>query len=85
MTKQPGKTSNKPTSVKVYDRLRTLLAIGLFVLVGFLWFKVNKKVEVIEIERAPKSRTWSEIVASDTLNVITLPTSFTAFQYRGRW
>lgn len=65
--------------------MRTLLAIGLFVLVGFLWFKVNKKVEVIEIERAPKSRTWSEIVASDTLNVVTLPTSFTAFQYRGRW
>jgi len=85
VARQPGKTSNKPTSVKVYNRLRTLLAIGLFVLVGFLWFKVNKKVEVIEIERAPKSRTWSEIVASDTLNVVTLPTSFTAFQYRGRW
>ena len=85
MTKQPGNTRNKPTSVKIYDRLRTLLAIGLFVLVGFLWFKVNKKVEVIEIERAPKSRSWSEIVASDTLNVVTLQTSFTAFEYRGRW
>ena len=70
MARRPGKTSNKPTSVKVYNRLRTLLAIGLFVLVGFLWFKVNKKVEVIEIERAPKSRTWSEIVALPLISFV---------------
>lgn len=85
MTKQPGKTRPKPKSEKLYDRLRTILAIGLFVLVGMLWFKVNRKVEVIEIERAPKSRSWSEIVASDTLNAVTLQTSFTAYEYRGRW
>ncbi len=85
MSKQSGNNRPTPTSVKVYNRLRTVLAIGIFVFVGLLWFKVNKKVEVIEIERAPKSRSWSEIVASDTLNVITLKTSFTAFDYRDRW
>jgi membrane-bound lytic murein transglycosylase F len=85
VTKQSGNTRPKTKSEKLYDRLRTVLAIGLFVLVGFLWHKVNQKVEVIEIERTPKSRTWSEILASDTLNVVTLQTSFSAFEYRGRW
>ncbi len=86
MDKHPGNTPRPQTrSKQLYDRLRTVLAIGLFVLVGFLWHRVNRQVDVIEEARAPKPRSWAEIVASDTLRAITLQTSFSAFEYRGRW
>lgn len=33
----------------------------------------------------PQNRKWSEIRQSDTLRVVTLPASYTAFEYRGHW
>lgn len=33
----------------------------------------------------PEPRSWSQIVASDTLKVVTIQTCYTAFEYRGRW
>ena len=77
--------SRSQSETKWYNRMLTMVVIGVFALVCLLFIKINERVEVIETERAPKPRTWSEIVASDTLNAVTLQTSFTAFEYRGRW
>lgn len=33
----------------------------------------------------PSPRSWSEILASDTLRTITIETCYTAFEYRGKW
>ena len=33
----------------------------------------------------PQNRKWSQIEASDTLRAITIPSSFTAFEYKNRW
>lgn len=60
--------------------------IGLLMLAGALWyFKHDLKEEIIEHRIDPKPRSWSEIVASDTLNAITIQTSSTAFIYKKHW
>jgi len=65
---------------------RIALVIGFLVLVGIFWCHKNFLKEEPAAKRIdPKPRTWSEIVASDTLNAITIQTSFTAFNYNGRW
>lgn len=33
----------------------------------------------------PEPRSWSQIVTSNTLKVVTIQTCYTAFEYRGRW
>lgn len=33
----------------------------------------------------PQNRKWSEIEMSDTIRAITIPSSFTAFEYRNKW
>ncbi|MBQ0057641.1 MAG: transglycosylase SLT domain-containing protein [Bacteroidales bacterium] len=35
--------------------------------------------------RDPVCRSWSEIVASDTLRVVSVPSSFSVFEYKGAW
>lgn len=39
----------------------------------------------IQPVRVPEPRGWSEIVASDTLRVVTIPSSFTAFRFKEQW
>lgn len=42
-------------------------------------------VELIESGPQPQFRTWSEIVASDTLRVVTVRGSISAFRYKDNW
>ena len=72
------------------SRSRTFFVIAMvavLALVAFTFWAVRhqhiRKMETIHF--APNARTWSEIVASDTLNAVTIQTSFTAFEFKGRW
>lgn len=38
-----------------------------------------------EVVVPPEPRSWAQIVESDTLRVVTIPSSATAFQYKGKW
>lgn len=41
-----------------------------------------KNVQPLDL---PQNRKWSEIQQSDTLRVVTIPSSYTAFEYRDHW
>lgn len=44
-------------------------------------FRETEQEEIV----VPQPRTWSEIMASDTLRVVTIQTCYTAFEYKGKW
>ncbi len=79
---------NQPTitSKEMSNRKRFALAVGFFALVGLFWVLKNylKEEPIVQLID-PKPRSWTEIIESDTLNAITIQTSFTAFEYKGRW
>ncbi|MDO4497262.1 MAG: transglycosylase SLT domain-containing protein [Bacteroidales bacterium] len=60
------------------------LSIGALLCAGFAayWYDL---VHIFDEEVPTRNRTWSEVVASDTLRVGTICTSISAYQYRGRW
>lgn len=86
MNENPEHNQPTLTSKEMSNRKRLALVIGFLILVGLFWWI---KVFVIGKPDAklidPKPRSWSEIVESDTLNAVTIQTSFTAFKYRKRW
>jgi len=70
----------------MFNLKRVSLVICLLVLIGAIFFiKTNFKEDPIELRFKPNSRSWSEIVASDTLKAITIQTSSTAFVYKDRY
>lgn len=68
----------------VLHRKRYTLTISALLLMAMMAGVIYYDWEV-EPVRIPAPRNWSQIVASDTLRVVTIPSSYTAFEYKGRW
>lgn len=58
-----------------------LLVLSLLLMTQFNLFSEKDQ----EDAPSPNPRTWTEIIESDTLRVITIKTCYTAFQYKGKW
>lgn len=71
--------------IMMFHRKRYTFAALVVVILAVLAFGV-KQLEVEEEPlRAPEPRSWSEIVASDTLRVVTIASSYTVFEYKDKW
>lgn len=64
---------------------RYLLAIICGIVVGLAITSYLTYELLSQDEPMMHCRTWSEIVESDTLRVVTVPSSMTAYEYRGNW
>ena len=58
------------------------ISVVFFSLMVYAFVEYIRNFEPLEL---PHNRKWSEIVLSDTLHVITIPTSFSAFEYKDKW
>jgi len=79
-------SSNNPQGtplVKSYRKL-LLLVIAFVILFVYIW-RVALTVQPIKPKPAPAPRTWSQILASDTLRAVTIPCSFSAFMFNDQW
>ena len=70
--------------VVLFFRRRYTLAISLLVFAAMVWGVIYYEWDVEPVP-VPQPRTWSQIVASDTLRVVTIESSHTAFRYKGEW
>ena len=58
------------------------VSVVFFALMVFAFVKYIRNFEPLDL---PQNRSWGQIVESDTLHAITIPASYTAFEYRGKW
>lgn len=70
--------------IKMLRRKRFMLVIS-FVLLVVMIAMLAIFYEDLEQRPAPAPRTWEQIEESDTLRVVTIQSSFSAFQYKGQW
>lgn len=68
----------------MFYRKRFMLVISFGMLLAMLGYLGLSPAHVKQ-RPAPSPRSWSEIRASDTLRVVTIPSSYAAFFFRGEW
>lgn len=68
----------------VFYRRRLPLVVSIIMAGVMAWGVVHFSWEVPQVP-VPAPRSWTQIRESDTLCVVTLPTSFAAFRYRDTW
>lgn len=83
-TRKPKHNRLLRTLIVIFHRRRYTLVVSALVLIammaGVKYFDWD-----VEPVAVPEPRTWSQIVESDTLCVVTVPSSYTVFQYKDRW